>query len=166
MIYKHFEPKYLEALREGIGRRHPGAKIVLNGMIQGTDLERYLGGQEQARIYKAVYVDIEQSEEQFTKCLSKSTRQNLRTAKNRMLKQNVNYSYRVFRGKLDGRTNCVNSKYAYFSPVFRACYDFILECIHDEKGRVERLDFTSGDEDYKYRLNGKECLLCCYTLAL
>ncbi len=50
-----------------------------------------------------------------------------------------------------------------YSPVFRACYDFITkEAIENN---LEWLDFTSGDEDYKYKLNGKEMILYSYKIV-
>lgn len=59
--------------------------------------------------------------------------------------------------------NCVDSDYRRYSPVFRACYDFITnEAIEIN---LEWLDFTSGDEDYKYKLNGKEMILYSYKIV-
>ncbi len=67
--------------------------------------------------------------------------------------------------------NCVNSEYSFYSPSFRAAYDYIVDCIVQNETAssaesVRCIDFTSGDEEYKYRLNGSELFLCDYEMTL
>lgn len=53
--------------------------------------------------------------------------------------------------------NCVLDKYKFYSPLFRGAYDFILEQYSDDS--IKAVDFTRGDEQYKYNLGGVEVKL-------
>lgn len=55
--------------------------------------------------------------------------------------------------------NCFDEQYKFYSPMFRGTYDYILNCI--ENG-IEKVDFTRGNESYKYQLNGTEMQLTHY----
>ncbi len=55
--------------------------------------------------------------------------------------------------------NCFNEQYKFYSPMFRGAYDYILDCLKNE---IEMVDFTRGDESYKYQLNGEEMQLVHY----
>lgn len=193
----------------------------------------------------SVKVNVTHSREQYTQSLSKSTRQNLRTALNRMKKDNIQYKYEVVNGrledelveellechrqrvisknrernslinmlkniyrislldnmeknnniirnamkqfdnsitvvvKLDGKLvgylygfkdekiirivhNCYYEQYGFYSPVFRGTYDFVVDCCDNEI--ISYVDFTRGDEPYKYKLNGEEDVLCSYVI--
>jgi len=58
--------------------------------------------------------------------------------------------------------NCVDENYRFYSPMFRGIYDFILDCsIKDE---IREIDFTRGDEEYKYKLGGVETKLYNFEL--
>ena len=59
--------------------------------------------------------------------------------------------------------NCFDESYHFYSPLFRASYDFILKELY-ENGDVSEVDFTRGNEDYKYRLGGEETLLYQYVI--
>lgn len=57
--------------------------------------------------------------------------------------------------------NCVKNEYKFYSPLFRGAYDFILEQYSDKS--VSTVDFTRGDEQYKYSLGGSEInLISCH----
>ncbi len=58
--------------------------------------------------------------------------------------------------------NCLVEKYKYYSPMFRGTYDYIKRIIED--GYIKCIDFTRGDEEYKYKLGGKEVTLYNYTI--
>jgi CelD/BcsL family acetyltransferase involved in cellulose biosynthesis len=196
----------------------------------------------------SVSVSIDESPEIYQKRLSKHTRQNLRTARNRMHTDGLDYEFRIYgtiddaslldelrtlhmarlRVKLNGSStanpvrrlssfirktvrehrethnniiyssmqcmdnsclvvvflnqkiagylyglrdgsiirimqNCVDEQYHFYSPMFRGAYDFILSCY--EKGNVSAVDFTRGDEEYKYKLGGVETKLRNYVIS-
>lgn len=58
--------------------------------------------------------------------------------------------------------NCVDAQYSYYSPMFRGSYEYIVKCI--EEAETEEVDFTRGDEQYKYKLGGVETKLYTYVL--
>lgn len=194
----------------------------------------------------SVYVELESSVEDYTAKLSKSVRQNLRTASNRMNKAELTYNLCVFDGKLDAQLakelicmhdiraktknkkhdrkglhwisrwirnkykeyqnkhynivyssminnasgvtivsyindvpagymygmkdhnairimhNCFKEEYKFYSPMFKGAFDFICEEIQNNKYKVKQIDFTRGNEAYKFQLGGKELLLNNY----
>lgn len=57
--------------------------------------------------------------------------------------------------------NCFKSKYKFYSPMFRGAYDFLIDCY--ENPEIERVDFTRGNEPYKYQLAGVETILKQYS---
>lgn len=72
-------------------------------------------------------------------------------------------------GLRDGNTirimqNCVKNEYKFYSPMFRGAYDFILGMYSDDTIRI--VDFTRGDEQYKYNLGGKEKILESFSITL
>lgn len=201
------------------------------------------------KLYTSVFVEIPDNQEIYTKSLSKSTRQNLRTAINRITRDNLTYEMLVYdcvqdeaflnslnqihidrvrnknrkkaAGKLrylsnflrtryqefldgkyniiinsmsrldnsvfvivklnddiagylyglrDGNTvrimqNCYNEKYSFYSPLFRGAYDYILSVIAEDTD-VKSVDFTRGDEEYKYKLGGKEHVLHSFLVSV
>ena len=52
--------------------------------------------------------------------------------------------------------NCFKMEYAFYSPLFRGTYDFLIKQIQNESKNVMQIDFTRGDEPYKYKLGGVE----------
>lgn len=50
--------------------------------------------------------------------------------------------------------NCYEKKYAYYSPVFYGFYTCICNSIQSKS--VDVFDMTRGEENYKYKLGGKE----------
>lgn len=60
--------------------------------------------------------------------------------------------------------NCYDKSVGRYSPMFRGCYDFILgECTSHNFG-IEEIDFTRGDESYKYKLGCEETNLNYYLI--
>lgn len=249
LIYDDFDPACFEFALKELKAEFGPIPFYLEGLIENTALEKYLndkGFVGNKRV--AVYVDIEDDVESYQKKLSKSTRQNLRTALNRMKKKEINYRYFVYDqindknmvdtlidvhlkrnieknkrnnwifnflrkirqtliekrhsiiselmqnfsgiwilvvfcdeeiagyllGIYDHKIvrviqNCVNSDFGFYSPTFRAVYDYIIECTeknNDGQSSVLQIDFTSGNEPYKYKLNGKERYLYDYKINL
>ena len=60
--------------------------------------------------------------------------------------------------------NCVKEEYKFYSPMFKGAYDFICEEINSKKHNVTQIDFTRGNEVYKFQLGGKELTLHNYTI--
>lgn len=59
--------------------------------------------------------------------------------------------------------NCViEDAYGFYSPMYRGAYDFICELYGNNE--IEEVDFTRGNEQYKYALGGKENKLLYYIL--
>lgn len=56
--------------------------------------------------------------------------------------------------------NCFRSEYKFYSPMFRGTYDFLLDCY--QKSDIQKVDFTRGNESYKYQLAGVESTLKQY----
>lgn len=57
--------------------------------------------------------------------------------------------------------NCFRSDYKFYSPMFRGTYDFLIDCYQNDL--IQKIDFTRGDESYKYQLAGKETVLKQYS---
>lgn len=51
--------------------------------------------------------------------------------------------------------NCFLEEYAFYSPLFYGAYDFIRK-IHESGNGIVSVDFTRGNESYKYSLGGEE----------
>lgn len=248
LVYDDFDPDCFEFALKELKAVFGVIPFYLEGLLENTALEKYLnekGFIPNKRV--AVYVNIEDDVESYQKKLSKSTRQNLRTALNRMKKEGISYRYsfydqindkdmvdtlinvhlkrnieknkrnnRIFNfvrkirqtsiekrhsiipelmqsfpggwilvvfldeeiagyllGIFDHKIirviqNCVNSDFGFYSPTFRAVYDYIIECTKNNCGEssVLQIDFTSGNEPYKYKLNGKEQYLYDYKINL
>ncbi len=58
--------------------------------------------------------------------------------------------------------NCVKAEYRFYSPMFRGAYDFILS--QYDSDHPMKVDFTRGNEKYKYDLGGKEITLFSYVI--
>lgn len=58
--------------------------------------------------------------------------------------------------------NCIKTKYRFYSPMFRGAYDFILEQYDSREPR--HIDFTRGNEQYKYDLGGSETTLFSFVI--
>lgn len=56
--------------------------------------------------------------------------------------------------------NCFNSEYKFYSPMFRGAYDFIVSMYENED--IDSIDFTRGEETYKYQLSGEATILKNY----
>ena len=60
--------------------------------------------------------------------------------------------------------NCFKVQYAFYSPLFRGAYDFILNQIKNPQNGINQVDFTRGDEPYKIKLGGGQMPLHHYIL--
>lgn len=56
--------------------------------------------------------------------------------------------------------NCFRSEYKFYSPMFRGAYDFLIDCYQNDD--IQQVDFTRGNESYKYQLAGEETVLKRY----
>lgn len=242
IIYNEFSKELFSELLLTIRNRYPGLKIHLFNVREDTNTYNYLIDRYQiVNSTVSVYIDIPKSDSEFNKTLSKHTKQNLRTALNRMNKDDMQYEWHTadcisdkekleclsqihrrrmitknydtsslkrrvvswinlqpllykeqynnivqnsmctmnnsfvevveLQGNIVGYIyglkdkegvirilqNCIDEKYAFYSPMFRGIYDFIIE--HCGSKELRKLDFTRGDEEYKYKLGGKEIKL-------
>ena len=96
----YFEPNNLWfdfAFKE-IAKQFPGLDINLNCVRDDTAISIWCAEKEfQDRLTTSVFIDLPESVEAYNQKLSKSTRQNLRTALNRMKKDNYEYEFSVYR---------------------------------------------------------------------
>ena len=60
--------------------------------------------------------------------------------------------------------NCFDEKYKFYSPLFRGAYDFILS-LYQEDCEIREVDFTRGDEAYKFKLGGEEMKLYDFLIS-
>ena len=61
--------------------------------------------------------------------------------------------------------NCVKEEYSFYSPMFKRAYDFICEEINNKRYNVTQIDFTRGDENYKFQLGGEALFLNHYAIT-
>ena len=218
-------------------------KLFFPFVIEHTALDNALNMRASKKTSVSVAVDVTCPIEKFEKRLSKKTRQNIRTAKNRMHRDGIDFKLRVLNGKLDcelanqlcechlhralsknnnnssvkkrvssfilkgkivhdekkcniikdamcelnnsltvivelngklagylygfqdGRVirivqNCFDEAYSFYSPMFVGAYDYLIQCLENDK--IDAVDFTRGNEDYKYKLGGNETILNSY----
>lgn len=60
--------------------------------------------------------------------------------------------------------NCFRSEYKFYSPMFRGIYDFLIKNYEDDE--IDKVDFTRGNESYKYQLAGVDTVLKQYCMRL
>lgn len=247
VIYKDWSDSKFAYLIDCIKNDYPSYNIYFNNIREDTAFGKFLSlNYKTIEKTVSVSVRIEKDSENFSKSLSKHTRQNLRTALNRMNKDMIKYEWieygkvqndelldnllrihmlRVkkknytkgnlikkiasiirtqhvlYREKynnivkssmsslensfflivrLNGNNvgyiyglkeesgiirimqNCIDERYGYYSPMFRGIYDFLLKCCDTKE--VSELDFTRGDEGYKYKFGGKETMLYSFKI--
>lgn len=247
IVYDNFSSSMFSMLIKNIREKYPRLRLHLFNIREDTALYDYLReNYESVGDTISVAVCIPNSIEEFNQSISKHTRQNLRTALNRMTKDSMQYEWiensvindeRVldelvrihmkrmktknandedfihkmmahFRlklvlckeknnnivcesmksmknsfvviVKLQGRVvgyiyglkdkkgvirimqNCVDEDYKFYSPMFRGIYDYILSICGNKE--IKEIDFTRGDEEYKYKLGGIETKLYDYSL--
>ena len=223
--------------------------LFVNSLRSNTEMCHFL--EEHSTVcgqHPSVYIPLMADATEYLASLSKSVRQNLRTATNRMTKAGLLYELRIEDGKLDdvlanelismhydrakiknqrnykknlhwisrnlrnsykeyqnkqyniifhsmtrnelGVTvivslngvasgymygvkdshavrimhNCINEEYKFYSPMFKGAYDFICEEISNKRYNVAQIDFTRGDESYKFQLGGVELPLNSYVI--
>ena len=223
--------------------------LFINSLRSNTALCQFLDERgEKCGQHPSVFVTVMPDAAEYLASLSKSVRQNLRTAANRMTKADIVYELRIEDGKLDAALadalvgmhydrakiknqrnykknlhwisrnlrnsykeyqnrqyniiyqsmtrnesgvtvvvylngvaagymygirdskavrvmhNCVNEEYKFYSPMFKGAYDFICEEINNKRYHVAQIDFTRGNESYKFQLGGEELPLNSYTI--
>lgn len=247
VIYDFSEESMFECLIDTIQRDYPHIPCIFTDIRENTYFCRFFEtkGMVPANVTVSVSVKKLEDEEAYTSSLSKHTRQNLRTALNRMKKDGMEYELRTYDtihdpdlldalrrvhvkrmqeknassidilhkisawirilvrtyreynnniiyssmqnmeqsclvmvlinsqvagylyGLKDGSVirimqNCVDEQFKYYSPMFRGTYDFLVQCYRDST--LSEVDFTRGNEDYKYRLGGEESKLYKYVI--
>lgn len=236
-VFSSFNSFDMEQMLHQIHEDYPKYNLYLNFIRAENKMCRLLENHYSFVSEVAVSIITHDKPELYTKGLSKSTRQNLRTALNRMERDGCIYKYEIHKGilnnelieellsihrfrvisknKYDGSIkkkvsskirqiqidhleknnniiryamktvkssitvmvflnekivgylygfldkesirivhNCYNENYKFYSPMFRGTYDFLLECCKDPG--VKEVDFTRGDEEYKYKLGGTD----------
>ena len=241
-VYLNFDEQALNEIVNKLPR-----PLSFNCIRCETDIAKYFDKMNGIiHTSPSVFVELESCVEDYLAKLSKSVRQNLRTASNRINKAELTYNLCVFDGKLDvqlakelicmhdiraktknnkhdrkglhwisrwirnkykeyqnrhynivyssmisnasGVTivpyingapvgymygmkdnkairimhNCFKEEYKFYSPMFKGAFDFICEEMQSKKYKVKQIDFTSGNEIYKFQLGGKELLLNNY----
>lgn len=240
LIYDDVEQSEIEVLMNDILKKFSDFTLILNCVRDETIFSSWcLSRGFSDNITTSAFVELPVNQEAYTKSLSKSTRQNLRTAMNRMKRDNLDYEMLVYgriqneelvnklnrihiqrirnkNSKKDMDTlhffsrylhaeyneflnrkyniinnsmnrlensivvivklnndiagylyglrddnavrimqNCYKEQYAFYSPLFRGAYDYILSVIAEDTD-IKIIDFTRGDEQYKFKLGGKE----------
>lgn len=237
LIYQHFDECAFDYLLNDLSQRYGVKYCFFENFRESTSTYRYI--LDSYKIYKdsnhpCVGLCVSSCTEEYHKSLSKNSRQNLRTANNRLKKDGrslifnfddhqidrsrclelreskliakyndfplmLKYKYRIlnrFRyhfpscspisnyseGKVmtayDDKGNlraffnygydpsgmCIrvmaagtDLDFAFYSPGMLLMYNFILEVI--QEGKVKEIDFTRGDEKYKFSLGGHQSLI-------
>ena len=223
--------------------------LFFNSLRSNTELCQFLKDRSDANgQHPSVHVPLMSDAADYGASLSKSVRQNLRTAMNRMNKAGLTYELRIEDGKLDASLanelvrmhydrakiknqkkykknlhwisrnlrncykeyqnrqyniiyhsmisnvygvtvivylngvpagymygmrdldavrvmhNCIKEEYNFYSPMFRGAYDFICQEITDKRYNVKQIDFTRGNENYKFQLGGEVLPLHNYSI--
>lgn len=247
LVYDEAKDGELKDIINYIINDNKGLPWKFSFVRDGTRLNQILSKNNIPIIHQMVSVEVylPESVEGYDKSLSKSTKQNLRTALNRMKRDKINYKLIVTRGRVNtkladelvpihlnrvldintGSTefinrisnwlkrrrlvrtettnniinnsmkslsnsllvismlndsiagylygladnqkirilqNCFVDEYKFYSPMFRGAYDFLVREI--EEHNIKCVDFTRGNEEYKYRLGGSEIKLLTYRL--
>lgn len=249
-IYNKFSETAYKELTEYVKQDNNGITMNINFLRADTALQKYCEtkGLQATRVSRSAHIDLPASTEEYQHMLSKNTKQNIRTALNRMNKDGLQYELiccdhleseadiekliRLHRDRLDSKLkknnasfihnlsrtikilkrkrdehkfdivensmktmpsshfvivklngetvsylyglrddkayrimhNCFDEKYKFYSPMFRGAYDFIVSQCENRSLGVDQIDFTRGDEDYKYKLGAEELLLYHYAV--
>lgn len=248
LIYENFDDQYADALISRIRKDFDGLHFYFNHIRCDSDLSTYFFKRKMEPYQAKVFVCVRNngSIEDYQKSLSKHTRQNLRTAKNRMERDGYNFRIEVLNGKVKNKSllrelrnmhirryaeknydpalsifantkafvkiilntrrelfnniiyqcmmtadngtlvlfrlndtivgylyglrdtkalrimqNCVTDQFKFYSPSFRGAYEFIL---NEFQQGCSDIDFTRGNEQYKYMLGGTEGGLFSFVL--
>ena len=96
-VYLEFNSSVFEVLIQKIRSDYRGMKFYFQFLLSNTDCNEYLRGKYSIYSKTAVVgIDVSQKSDEYMKKLSKSTRQNLRTAFNRMNKDGYEYIFDVY----------------------------------------------------------------------
>lgn len=236
LIYKHFDECAFDYLLNDLSQKYGVKYCTFENFRDSTSVYRYIIGKFKLyrnSEYPCVGLCLPSSIEEYNKLLSKNSRQNLRTANNRLKKDDkilifnfddhqidrnrclevreskliakyndfplmLKYKYRFLNrlkyhfpsvnpisyyteGKVmtacDDKGNLkaffnygydpggksirvmaagTDLDYAYYSPGMLLMYNFILKTI--QEGKIKEIDFTRGDEKYKFSLGGQQRL--------
>ena len=248
LIYDAVNDSSFSQIIQAIKVKYPTLPIYFNEVRESTEFCQWCIGQNpELRKTVSIAVPLPADVDQYHAVLSKNTKQNLRTALNRMHKADLEYEIQVLhkisddqlieqldrmhitrveqkdarlkmrmlryvsnylRGrylaskdrkysitknsmkriddsvvilsKLNGEIagymyglkdhneirimqNCFKDEYAFYSSMFRGAYDYIIETIRNDNSDISVVDFTRGDETYKYKLGGIERMLYHFT---
>lgn len=235
-VYQHFDPKAFDWLMQDLHHKYGVSQITFENFREDTSIYQYVVNSyhiTENKEFPCVTLQLPTSVEEYNKMLSKNSRQNLRTASNRLQKDGLKlvfndddlqvdrqqcmklresklsvkyaefsllwkYKYRIinrlrFRftsfnpitrfstSKVmtvyDGDKNLraffcygydpnlkairvmaagTDLDFARYSPGMLLMHQFILKAI--QEGQLKVIDFTRGDEKYKFALGGKLCL--------
>lgn len=94
-IYKSFEPEAFNMITDYLKRRYHTSFYQLEQVLKATELYSHIHSSYRAESHEIenVSVFLPESFEQYSKMLSKSSRQNIRTAINRAAKNGLNFKY-------------------------------------------------------------------------
>ncbi len=98
-IYCKFNSEAFEAINHAIKKKYKVKSLHINSVIRGTDIQKYLSEKYSSSFcYETLCVKTEPKEnfDTFYKAMSKSTRQNIRTALNHETKDGKNINIKVF----------------------------------------------------------------------
>lgn len=248
LIYDKFDDDCVSMLINRIKKDFEGLRFYFNHVRSDSDLCIYFTKKKLDPYQTKVYVCVKNngSIDAYEAALSKHTRQNLRTAKNRMVRDGYDFRFEVIDGIVEDKSllrklrnmhikryaeknydnklsiidnfknivkiilntkrelfnnivfhcmmtmgsgflilfflndeiagymyglrdtkairimqNCVIDQFKFYSPSFRGAYDFILSEFNTGNSDI---DFTRGNEQYKYMLGGVESDLFSYVL--
>ena len=236
LIYQHFDECALDYMLNDLSQRYGVKYCTFENFRDSTSVYRYIICKYKLyrnSEYPCVGFRLPSSVEEYNKLLSKNSRQNLRTANNRLKKDGksltfnyedyqidrnrclqlreskllakyndfpliLKYKYRLLnrfryqfpsvnpiscytegkvmtacddKGKLraffnygyDPDGKCIrvmaagtDLNFSYYSPGMLLMYNFILKSI--QEGKIKIIDFTRGDEKYKFSLGGQQSL--------
>ena len=243
MVYEEFSPDMISTILKDIKNKYKLNHFIFEQIREKSTPYQYLSGfykLENLKKEPCVKLQLPKTIEEYHKQLSKHSRQNLRTANNRLSKDNksINFNMDDFRidkqkcldiresklfvqyqkvpyikkfkyrfinklrfhfprftpitdfnqskfmaAYIDGHL-CAFFNYAYdephkrivimaagtdltfarYSPGMLLMYNFIKQCI--QEGSYEEIDFTRGDEPYKFALGGELNYNCSFRITL
>lgn len=102
IISKSVTKDILAVIVDAIKKKFTNPTIELQGIIENTKFQKLLEAEAIVTAeYKAVAVRIPRDVDEYNAHLTKSTRQNLRTALNRMNTDGLSYRYEIYEGTID-----------------------------------------------------------------
>ena len=235
-IYRHFDPDAFDYLMKDLHQEYGVSQLTFENFREASSIYRHIVNSypiTENKEFPCVSLQLPSSIDEYNKMLSKNSRQNLRTANNRLQKDGKKlifndddlqvdkqqclelrdsklsvkyaefslwrkYKYRIInrlrytfpfftpithypKGKVmtaydeDGKLRAffnygydpdekavrimaagTDLDFARYSPGMLLMHQFILKAI--QQGRLRTVDFTRGDEKYKFALGGELCM--------